>query len=86
MDREREFMRANSGDDGGKMLLQTPMVETDLGPMQVVMTSILEIARVDHNRMFEFFYSEINGEEVPTFVGVRAIYGFGPIALADSAR
>ena len=71
-------MRANSGDDGGKMLLQTPMVETDLGPTQVVMTSILEIARVDHNRLFEFFYSEINDDGVPHFVGVRAIYGFGP--------
>ena len=78
MDRERQFMRANCGDDGGKILLQTPMLEDDLGPTEVVMTSILEIARVDRTRMFEFFYSKINGDGTPQFVGLRAIYGFGP--------
>ena len=51
-------MRANCGDDGGKILLQTPMLEDDLGPTEVVMTSILEIARVDRTRMFEFLLFE----------------------------
>ena len=54
------------------------MIESDLAPREVVMTSVLEIARVDHNRMCEFFYSAINDDRTPKFVGVLAIYGFGP--------
>ena len=42
------------------------------------MTSTLEIARVDHNRMFEFFYSKIKHDGTPHLIGIRAIYGFGP--------
>ena len=42
------------------------------------MASILEIARTDLCRYFEFFYSAIDSNGVHQFVGVRAVFGFGP--------
>ena len=78
MERERQFMRANAGEKDGRILLQTPMMDRDDVITGDVMACVLEVARTDLNRFFEFFYSSIDDDHVPQFVGVRAIFGFGP--------
>ncbi|CAE7222918.1 GABBR2 [Symbiodinium sp. CCMP2592] len=78
MEREREYMKANAGEFSGRTLLQTSILDDDDKPSELTVQCITEIARTDNNRMFEFFYSTINDDGSPQFVGVRATYGFGP--------
>ena len=78
MEREKQIMRANAGEKGGKILLQAPMIHRDRVITDDVMACVLEVARADLNRFFEFFYSSIDDDHIPQFVGVRAIFGFGP--------
>ncbi|CAE7345631.1 unnamed protein product [Symbiodinium sp. CCMP2592] len=78
MEREREYMKANAGEFSGKTLLQTSILDDNDKPSEITVQCISEIARTDNNRMFEFFYSTINDDGSPQFVGIRATYGFGP--------
>ncbi|CAE7490394.1 GABBR2 [Symbiodinium sp. CCMP2592] len=81
MEREREYMKANAGETSGRILLQTEILDENDEPTELTLQCIMEIARTDNNRMFEFFYSTINSDGSPQFVGVRAAYGFGPDAF-----
>ncbi|CAE6963895.1 GABBR2 [Symbiodinium sp. CCMP2592] len=78
MEREREYMKANAGENSGRILLQTNVLDENDEPSELTLQCIMEIARTDNNRMFEFFYSTINDDGSPQFVGIRATYGFGP--------
>ncbi|CAE7217069.1 unnamed protein product [Symbiodinium sp. CCMP2592] len=78
MEREREYMKANAGEASGRILLQTNVLDENDEPSELTLQCIMEIARTDNNRMFEFFYSTINDDGRPQFVGIRATYGFGP--------
>ena len=78
MEREKQLMKANTSEKSGKILLQTSMVDANGLATEATMASILEIARTDLNRYFEFFYSTIDSDNVPVFVGIRAVFGFGP--------
>ncbi|CAE7233872.1 unnamed protein product [Symbiodinium sp. CCMP2592] len=78
MEREREYMKANAGEFSGRTLLQTSVLDDDDKPSELTVQCIMEIARTDNNRMFEFFYSTIDNDGSPQFVGIRATYGFGP--------
>ncbi|CAE7710265.1 GABBR2, partial [Symbiodinium sp. CCMP2592] len=78
MEREREYMKANAGEFSGRTLLQTSILDDNDKPSELTIQCITEIARTDNNRMFEFFYSTINDDGSPQFVGIRATYGFGP--------
>ncbi|CAE7831611.1 unnamed protein product [Symbiodinium sp. CCMP2592] len=78
VEREREYMKANAGETSGRILLQTDILDENKEPTELTLQCIMEIARTDNNRMFEFFYSTINSDGSPQFVGVRAAYGFGP--------
>ncbi|CAE7221730.1 unnamed protein product [Symbiodinium sp. CCMP2592] len=78
MEREREYMKANAGETSGRILLQTNILDENDEPTELTLRCIMELARTDNNRMFEFFYSTINGDGSPQFVGIRATYGFGP--------
>ncbi|CAE7776203.1 GABBR2, partial [Symbiodinium sp. CCMP2592] len=71
-------MKANAGETSGRILLQTNILDENDQPTELTLRCIMEIARTDNNRMFEFFYSVINDDGSPQFVGVRAAYGFGP--------
>ncbi|CAE6971381.1 unnamed protein product, partial [Symbiodinium sp. CCMP2592] len=78
MEREREYMKANAGENDGRILLQTNILDDHGEPTELTTQCIMEIARTDNNRMFEFFYSTIDNDGSPQFVGIRATYGFGP--------
>ncbi|CAE6936887.1 GIP [Symbiodinium sp. CCMP2592] len=78
MEREREYMKANAGENDGRILLQTNILDEHGEPTEITTQCIMEIARTDNNRMFEFFYSTIDNDGSPQFVGIRATYGFGP--------
>ncbi|CAE7787792.1 GABBR2 [Symbiodinium sp. CCMP2592] len=78
MEREREYMKANAGENDGRILLQTNILDDHGEPTELTTQCIMEIARKDNNRMFEFFYSTIENDGSPQFVGIRATYGFGP--------
>ncbi|CAE7248022.1 JNK [Symbiodinium sp. CCMP2592] len=78
MEREREYMKANAGENDGRILLQTNILDERGEPTEVTTRCIMEIARTDNNRMFGFFYSTIDNDGSPQFVGIRATYGFGP--------
>ncbi|CAE7541323.1 JNK [Symbiodinium sp. CCMP2592] len=78
MEREREYMKANAGENDGRILLQTSILDERGEPTEITTRCIMEIARTDNNRMFEFFYSTIDNDGSPQFVGIRATYGFGP--------
>ncbi|CAE7237318.1 unnamed protein product [Symbiodinium sp. CCMP2592] len=78
MEREREYMKASAGETSGRILLQTNILDENDEPTELTLRCIMELARTDNNRMFEFFYSTINGDGSPQFVGIRATYGFGP--------
>ncbi|CAE7775567.1 unnamed protein product [Symbiodinium sp. CCMP2592] len=78
MEREREYMKANAGENDGRILLQTNILDEQVEPTEITTRCIMEIARTDNNRMFEFFYSTIDNDGSPQFVGIRATYGFGP--------
>ncbi|CAE7764640.1 GABBR2 [Symbiodinium sp. CCMP2592] len=77
----REYMKAKAGETSGRILLQTEILDENDEPTELTLQCIMEIARTDNNRMFEFFYSTINSDGSPQFVGVRAAYGFGPDAF-----
>ncbi|CAE7039205.1 GABBR2 [Symbiodinium sp. CCMP2592] len=77
-EREREYMKANAGENDGRILLQTNILDEQGEPTEITTRCIMEIARTDNNRMFEFFYSTIDNDGSPQFVGIRATYGFGP--------
>ena len=81
MEREKEIMKANTGEKSGKILLQSSMVDANGQPTETVTASTLEIARTDLCRCLEFFYSAIDSAGVPQFVGVRAVFGFEPDIL-----
>ena len=68
------------------MLLQTPMVETDLGPTQVVMTSILEIAILITTDCSNSFIRRSTMTVCHTLLAFVLSTVSAPIALADSER
>ncbi|CAE7624163.1 Clec16a [Symbiodinium sp. CCMP2592] len=75
MEREREYMKANAGEASGRILLQTNVLDENDEPSELALQCIMEIARTDNNRMFEFFYSTINDDGRPQFVGIRCQHG-----------
>ena len=75
LNREGRSLLATSS--GWKILLQTMLFMRDGESADIVRSCIIELARLDQSRTFEFFYTAVQPDDAPVIAGIRANFGFG---------